>query len=102
MTKPDEHNPAVRMVHPPTPIPVFNCQVIVTPSVNGSPWLGRSANFEGLEASGDSERAVLQQIVKAFKSLAAQKLKQGEELAQKAPPENPLPGEVVRWIAVHL
>jgi hypothetical protein len=102
MTKPDHHDPAVRMLHPPKPIPVFNCQVIVTPATADAPWRGRAANYASIEATGDSERAVLQQIVKSFKALASEKLAAGEELAEIKPPESAGPGESLRWIAIHL
>jgi hypothetical protein len=102
MTKPDEHNPAVRMLHPPQAIPVFGCQVIVTPASAGAPWRGRCANYIGIDVTGANERAVLQEFVKAFKSLATTKLEKQEKLNERTPPETPLPGEQLRWIAIHL
>ena len=102
MTKPDQHNPAVRMLSPPESIPVFGCQVIVTPAAAGAPCRGRCANYAGIEVTGDSERAVLQKFVKAFKGVASAKLEKQEELETIAPPDQPNPGEQLRWIAVHL
>lgn len=102
MTKPDHHDPKVRMLHPPQPIPVFSCQVIVTPSAAGALWRGRCANYADIEVTGDSERAVLQQFVKEFKAIAAAKLAQEETPTPVTPPEQPKPGEQLRWIAVHL
>jgi hypothetical protein len=102
MTKPDQHDPKVRMIHAPEPIPVFGCQVIVTPAGSGALWRGRCANYAGIEVTGDSERAVLQQFVKTFKAFAAAKLERQEEMPTRSPPEPPNPGEQVRWIAVHL
>lgn len=102
MTKPDQHDPRVRMLHPPQPIPVFSCQVLVTPGVEGAPWRGRAANYAGVEVTGDSERVVLQQFVKQFKAFASAKLERGEPVEEIKPPEAPQPGELVRWIAVHL
>lgn len=102
MNKPDHHDPTVRMLGAPEVIPVFNCQVIVTPGAGTTPWRGRSANYSGIEASGDSERAVLQQIVKVFKTLAKAKLAAGEKLEAIDPPAKPNEGEQLRWIAVHL
>ncbi len=102
MNKPDHHDPTVRMLGPPEVIPVFNCQVIVTPGAGGALYRGRSANYAGIEASGDSERAVLQQMVKLFKSVAKAKLAAGEKLDEIDPAEKPNAGEQLRWIAVHL
>lgn len=102
MTKPEQHNPAVRMIQPPQPIPVFGCQVIVTPASAGAPWRGRCANYDGVEVTGASERAVLQEFVKAFKAHASAKLEKQEKLEQRTQPDRPLSGEQLRWIAVHL
>lgn len=102
MTKPEQHDPTVRMIQPPQPIPVFNCQVIVTPATAGTPCRGRSANYLGIEATGESERAVLQQIVKTFKAKASEAMARGQEVQAIDPPESPKAGEVLRWIAVHL
>lgn len=102
MTKPEQHIPSVRMVNPPEPVPVFSCQVIVTPGAVGAPWRGRCANYTGIAVSGASERAVLQQIVKEFKTVAAAKLALHEELEPITPPDQPAAGEQLRFIAVHL
>jgi len=84
------------------PVPVFNCQVILTaPDENGR-LTGRVANLAGITAAGASERDVLTSIMKQFKAAGQQYTKDQQPIPFVDPPETPQPGEVERFIPVHL
>jgi hypothetical protein len=85
-----------------SPVPVFNCLVILTtPDENGR-RRGRVANLQGISAEGTSERDILASLMKSFKA-SVQKYSQSEQqIPWIDPPESPAPGEVERFIPVHL
>ena len=52
------------------PVPVFNCQVILSKPDDAGRVKGRVANLGGISAEGFSERDVLTAIMKKFKATA--------------------------------
>lgn len=84
-----------------TSVPVFVCLVYVQ-SNEDSTFSGRVANWPKLVASGSSEREVLSKLVREFKSEVAKRHAEQQELPWIEPPPEPLDGEQVRSIPIHL
>ena len=84
------------------PVPVFNCQVILTPADENGQRHGRVANLAGITAVGTSERTVLTSIMKQFKAAVQQSVQDQVPIPFVDPPESPGTGEVERFIPVHL
>lgn len=83
--------------------PVFNCHVLLTkPSSPGQPWRARCAAAPQVTAEGHSERSVLQTIVSRFKFFLWEHQQQGRPIPWTTPELSPVPGELERWIPVHL
>lgn len=83
-------------------VPVFNCVVILSPIPGSTKLAGRIANLAGISAEGNTERDVLIQLTRRFK-LTIQELNQKQQsIPWIDPPETPRPGEMQRFIPIHL
>ena len=82
------------------PVPVFDCHVLLKPTDSGVE--ARSANLDGVTASGPTERDALLAIVKIFKRTVADYHGRNEPIPFRSEPEKPQDGEVERWVPVHL
>ena len=85
-----------------SPVPVFNCHIILTKPDESGRIQGRSANLGGITASGSSERDVLTSLMKQFKAVVLQHTKSGTAVPWIQPAEVPQDDEVERFIPVHL
>jgi hypothetical protein len=85
-----------------SPVPVFNCQVILSKPDDAGKRTGRVANLAGITAEGHSERDVLSSIKKQFKAAMQEYAKAQQAAPFLDPPELPQPGEVERFLPVHL
>ena len=63
---------------------------------------GRIANLEGISAEGNTERDVLIQLTKRFKAIVQEYSQKQQPIPWIDPPETPGPGEMQRFIPVHL
>lgn len=87
-------------------VPVFACIVYVCKNEDGT-IDGRVANLAGgdsgeIRASGNSERTVLGNITREFKSRVFKMFEEGQEIPWIDPRQPPLENEQVRSIPVHL
>jgi len=88
---------------PTDPVPVFNCHVLVRkPTAAGEPWTARCATAAEITADAPTERELLQKIVSRFKFFVHEHHVQGEPIPWTDPPLTPQPGELERFIPVHL
>jgi len=85
-----------------TPVPVFDCHVIVTPDDGSGVVKVRSTTLPDVTASGPTERDALLAIVKTFKEFVRPFSERGEPIPFAEQPEVSGPGESERWIPVHL
>jgi len=83
------------------PVPVYDCHVIVSPPDENGVINARVSTLPEITAQGQSERFVLQAIVKDFKAALVRYRQAGEEIPWQ-PAAAPEPGELQRWIPVHL
>ena len=83
-------------------VPVFNCIVIVSPRDAKGMISAVAAELAGIAGRGKSEREALAQVVAQFKDLVSRRYAAGDEIPWLKPPLAPQPGEVQRFIAVHL
>ncbi|MEZ6132127.1 MAG: hypothetical protein R3C59_25990 [Planctomycetaceae bacterium] len=84
------------------PVPVFNCHVILSPSDADGRRTGRVANLAGITATGVTERDLLTSVMKQFKAVIQQYIREEKPIPFVDPPETPRVGEVERFIPVHL
>lgn len=82
------------------PVPVFDCHVLLAQTDNG--YVARTANMDGITATGPTERDALRAIVKSFKQAVEKCVNEGVAIPFRDQPHAPEPGEVERWIPVHL
>jgi hypothetical protein len=87
-------------------VPAFSCIVYVCKTAEGT-IRGRVANLAGDDsgeicASGNSERDVLFDVTRKFKSHVLKMHKENQEFAWIDPPQPPLENEQVRFVPVHL
>ncbi len=87
-------------------VPVFACVVYVHRNEDGT-IDGRVANFAGgdsgeIRVSGNSERTVLINITREFKTRVIKLLEEGQEIPWVDPLQPPLGNEQVRSVPVHL
>lgn len=87
-------------------VPVFSCMVYVCKTADGT-ISGRVANLAGgdageISASGNSERDVLLEATREFKSLISATHGENQEVTWIDPPQPPLENEQVRLVPVHL
>jgi len=85
-----------------SPVPVFNCQVILSKPDASGKRTGRVANLASMTAQGFSERDILTSITKQFKASMKKYADAGQQAPFVDPPESPQAGEVERFIPVHL
>lgn len=96
------NEPRVKKLGPPSGVPVYNCLALVAPRNAEGIVHARAANVSDLRTSGASEREALQHLVGAFKIIVSQSLAEGREVPLLKEPHPAQPGEVQRFIAVHL
>lgn len=84
------------------PVPVFDCQVILSKPDESGRFHGRVANLAGISAMGFSERDVLTSIMKQFKAAVKEHHESKTAIPFVEPPEVPSSEEVARFIPVHL
>jgi hypothetical protein len=87
-------------------VPAFSCIVYVFKTADGT-IRGRVANLAGddsgeISATGNSERDVLLNVTREFKSRILKMHGQNQEIGWIDPPQPPLENEQVRLIPVHL
>ncbi len=87
-------------------VPVFSCIVYVCKTADGT-IRGRVANLAGddsgeISARGNSERDVLLNVTREFKSRVVKMKVENQEIAWIDPPQLPLENEQVRFVPVHL
>jgi hypothetical protein len=92
------HNSAI----PTGPVPVFNCVMNIGPADDPGQVIAQGANLREIRAVGRTEREALAQAVATFKALVSQAHQSGISLPWIEPPEPPQPGQVQRFVAVHL
>jgi hypothetical protein len=84
-------------------VPVFDCHVLLRkPSQPGERFAARCARAPHVQATGTTERETLQQIYIRFKYFLTEHQSQGQAVPWHDPPCQPEPGEVERWIPIHL
>ncbi|MEQ9410164.1 MAG: hypothetical protein RIK87_20685 [Fuerstiella sp.] len=83
-------------------VPVYSCHVILSRPDNTGRLSGRTANLAGISAEGTSERDVLTSIMKQFKAAVQRYAQSNQSIPFLDPPEAPGPGDVERFIPVHL
>lgn len=83
-------------------VPVYDCHVILTPPKDGAGYIARAVTLPGVTAEAGTERDVLRRIVDLFKQRLIAHRDAGEPIPWSETPETPQPGEVERWIPVHL
>lgn len=98
MSEPSD--PLARLKSP--DVPVYNCVVIVSPRDHSGQVRARCATIAGIDAAGASEREALVQVVAAFKATIGRHLAADLPIPWIEPPQQPMPGEQQRFIAVHL
>jgi len=81
-------------------VPVFDCHVLLRETSTGV--TARTANLDGIEATGPTERDVLMAIVKTFKQTVQALRADGKPIPFREQPLTPEEDEVERWIPVHL
>jgi len=84
------------------PVPVFGCHVLLTKPVADELWNARCANAAGVTADAATEREVLHKIVSRFKFFVHEHHVRGEPIPWTTPPLAAKPGELERFIPVHL
>ena len=86
----------------PAVVPVFDCHVILSTSSQPPAVRGRVANLPAITAEGAVERDVLMKLVAQFKAFLVDHRARQVEVPWQDPADEPGPGEVERWIPVHL
>ncbi len=86
----------------PTPnVPTFTCLVYLSQDESGAS-IARVANLDSLLASGASPRDAMARVCREFKDRVRTAYAAGETIPWIDPPEEPMPGEQIRAIPVHL
>ena len=85
-----------------SPVPVFNCQIILSKSESDRKIVGRVANLAGISITGNTERDVLMQIAKVFRAQVQALSEERIPVPWIDPPEQPGPGESQRFLPIHL
>ena len=85
-----------------SPVPVFNCQIILRTSESDQKIVGRVANLGGIIVSGNTERDVLMQITKVFRAQVQTLTEEKVPIPWINPPEKAGPGETERFVPIHL
>lgn len=85
------------------PVPVFDCHVLLRkPTADNPSWIARCAAAPSVTATGSTERETLQSLVIRFKYFIQEYHAQSQPIPWVSPELSPEPGEVERWIPVHL
>ncbi len=84
-----------------TPVPVFNCPVLLRRSPDGR-LIGRVASLPDIEVDGTTERDVLIRITRRFRCRIQDCLDRSISIPWIDPPQEPQPGEQQRFVPVHL
>ncbi|MEO1997238.1 MAG: hypothetical protein ABGZ17_18365 [Planctomycetaceae bacterium] len=85
-----------------SPVPVFNCQIILSKSESDQKIVGRVANLGGISIRGNTERDVLTQITKVFRAQIQALSDEKMPIPWIEPPEKAGPGETERFVPIHL
>lgn len=85
-----------------TAVPVFNCVAIFLPIPGETKLAGRIANLAGISGEGNTERDVLILLTKRFKATVQEFSQKRQPIPWIDPPEIPGPGEMQKFIPVHL
>ena len=85
-----------------SPVPVFNCQIILSKRESDQKIVGRVANLAGISVSGNTERDVLMQITRLFRAQVQALSEERVPIPWIDPPEEPAPGESQRFVPIHL
>lgn len=85
-----------------SPVPVFDCRVLVATDSQTGMVRARVANLAGFQVEAGTEREALLAISRQFRDRVAQLHSAGETIPWIDPPDPPRPGESQRWIPVHL
>lgn len=83
-------------------VPVYSCQIILSQPDADQQIVGRVANLGGISVSGATERDVLMQITKIFRAQVTTLREEKMPIPWIDPPEEPGPGESVRFLPIHL
>ncbi|MCR9118757.1 MAG: hypothetical protein NXI22_17615 [bacterium] len=81
-------------------VPVFECIVYLQTSESGV--RARVANLAGLECTADSEMSALRKLVTEFKRTVGELTTQKQPIPWIDPPAPAEPGELKRFVPVHL
>ena len=82
-------------------VPTFACLVYLSQDKSGTS-IARVANLDSLQATGASPRDAMARVCREFKERVRGAYAAGETIAWIDPPAEPMPGEQVRSIPVHL
>ena len=85
-----------------SPVPVFNCQIILSTSEPDQKIVGRVANLGGISIRGNTERDVLTQITNVFRAQIQALTEEKMPIPWIDPPEKAGPGETERFVPIHL
>jgi hypothetical protein len=86
----------------PTPsVPTFTCLVYHSQDESGAS-IARVANLDFLQATGASPRDAMARVCREFKERVRGAYASGKTIAWIDPPVEPMPGEQIRSIPVHL
>ena len=83
-------------------VPVFNCIVILSRDPATARLMGRIANLADIFADGNAERELLMALTKRFKATVQDCVQNQRAIPWIEPPEQPAPGEMQRFIPIHL
>lgn len=97
----DEQNPLGITGKAGPSVPVFTCLIYVRKNDDAT-VSGRVANLAGMEAIGSSERDVLANLTRQFKSQVFKMHEEGQEIPWIEPPPEPADNEQTRRVPVHL
>ena len=82
-------------------VPTFACLVYLSQDQSGA-WVARVANLDGLQVTAATPRDAMARVCRQFKERVRTAYAAGETIDWIEPPEDPLAGELVRSIPVHL
>jgi hypothetical protein len=91
------HPPLVRNLGT---VPVYNCHVYLSGAAGG-PVTARGATLPEVQATGNSEREALQNVVREFKLVIGRYTAAGQTIPWVDPPLPAATGERPRWVPVH-
>jgi hypothetical protein len=84
-------------------VPVYDCHILLSPPGPGEDsYRGVVSNLPDVAAHGPSERECLRQIVLEFKKLLQYHQAEGTPVPWLENRLEPQPGQLERWIPVHL